>query len=70
MKLLVIGGAGYIGSVMTAQLLKAGHEPTVLDNLSKGHREATPQDINFIDGTAPVYCLSACLVMYSEVRPL
>jgi UDP-glucose 4-epimerase len=42
MKLLVTGGAGYIGSVVTAQLLADGHEVTVLDNLSRGHAAAIP----------------------------
>ncbi len=47
MKLLVTGGAGYIGSVMTAQLLQAGHEVTVFDNLSKGHLQAVPTGARF-----------------------
>ncbi|TML29676.1 MAG: NAD-dependent epimerase/dehydratase family protein [Actinobacteria bacterium] len=42
MKLLVTGGAGYIGSVVAAQLLEAGHEVVVLDNLERGHRAALP----------------------------
>src|SRR4028118_1710589 len=42
MKLLVTGGAGYIGSVVSLQLVKAGHEVTVLDNLPKGHEAAVP----------------------------
>ena len=50
MKLLVTGGAGYIGSVMTAQLLEAGHQATVFDNLSKGHRQAVPAGADFIEG--------------------
>jgi UDP-glucose 4-epimerase len=41
-KLLVTGGAGYIGSIVAQQLLDAGHEVAVLDNLSRGHREAVP----------------------------
>ena len=40
MKVLVTGGAGYIGSHAVRQLQRSGHEPMVLDNLSKGHREA------------------------------
>ncbi len=43
MKLLVTGGAGYIGSIVAQQLLDAGHEVVVLDDLSRGHREAVPQ---------------------------
>jgi UDP-glucose 4-epimerase len=40
MKVLVSGGAGYIGSHVVRQLQRCGHEPVVLDNLSKGHRQA------------------------------
>ena len=43
MKLLVTGGAGYIGSIVAWQLLAAGHEVTVLDNLERGHRGAVPE---------------------------
>jgi UDP-glucose 4-epimerase len=42
MKLLVTGGAGYIGSVVAKQLLDAGHEVVVLDDLSRGHPGAIP----------------------------
>jgi UDP-glucose 4-epimerase len=42
MKLLVTGGAGYIGSIVAQQLLDAGHEVVVLDDLSRGHRAAVP----------------------------
>lgn len=40
MKILVVGGAGYIGSHMVAELLDEGYQTVTLDNLSKGHREA------------------------------
>jgi UDP-glucose 4-epimerase len=50
MKILVVGGAGYIGSVTVEQLLKAGHEVVVFDNLLKGHREAVPPAATFIEG--------------------
>ena len=50
MKLLVTGGAGYIGSVVALQLLEAGHEVTVLDDLSKGHKSAVPEDTHFVRG--------------------
>lgn len=49
MKLLVMGGAGYIGSVVAAQLLAAGHEVTVADNLSRGHRDAVPAPASFVE---------------------
>ncbi|MGZ4199193.1 MAG: NAD-dependent epimerase/dehydratase family protein, partial [Thermoleophilia bacterium] len=42
MKVLVTGGAGYIGSVIAARLLAAGHAVTVYDDLSRGHRRAVP----------------------------
>ncbi len=50
MKLLVTGGAGYIGAVVTQLLLEAGHEVTVLDDLSTGHRAAVPAGVSFVDG--------------------
>ena len=40
MNILVTGGAGYIGSIVTEHLLKQGHDVTVLDSLQQGHREA------------------------------
>ena len=42
MRALVVGGAGYIGSVVARHLVEAGHRVTVADNLSKGHRWAVP----------------------------
>ncbi len=47
MHIFVIGGAGYIGSVTSAELLRAGHEVTVLDNLATGHRAAAPEAARF-----------------------
>jgi len=49
MKVLVCGGAGYIGSNMTAKLAAEGHEPVVFDNLSKGHKSAI-RDAEFVEG--------------------
>ncbi len=40
MKVLVTGGAGYIGSVAAEELIKAGHTVVVFDNLSRGHQAA------------------------------
>ena len=48
MNILVTGGAGYIGSVVAAELLRDGHEVTVYDNLSKGHREAITPAAEFV----------------------
>ena len=45
MKVLVAGGAGYIGSHCVRQLLGAGHEPVVLDNFAYGHRLAVPAGV-------------------------
>lgn len=50
MKILVTGGAGYIGSITTAELLAAGHEVVVFDNLYQGHREAVHPDAAFVQG--------------------
>jgi UDP-glucose 4-epimerase len=50
LKILVTGGAGYIGSVVSAELLVAGHEVVVIDNLYQGHREAVPPEAAFVKG--------------------
>ncbi|MEV4870219.1 UDP-glucose 4-epimerase GalE [Streptomyces syringium] len=47
---LVTGGAGYVGSVVAAHLLAAGHAVTVLDDLSTGHRDGVPDGARFIEG--------------------
>ena len=48
MNLLVVGGAGYVGSVVAARLLEAGHDVTVADNLLTGHRDAVPPEARFV----------------------
>ena len=50
MKVLVTGGAGYIGSVMCEVLLQRGHEVVVFDNLSQGHRAAVPAEAVWVEG--------------------
>jgi UDP-glucose 4-epimerase len=50
-KLLVTGGAGYVGSVVSALLLEAGHEVVVLDDLSTGHEDAVPEGARLVRGT-------------------
>lgn len=50
MKLLVTGGAGYVGSVCSARLLESGHEVVVLDDLSTGHEDAVPAGAKFVRG--------------------
>lgn len=50
MRILVTGGAGYIGSVVTEELVKDGHEVVVFDSLSKGHEQAVVEGANFVQG--------------------
>jgi UDP-glucose 4-epimerase len=50
MRLLVTGGAGYIGSVCAARLVEVGHDVVVLDDLSTGHADAVPTGCQFIEG--------------------
>src|ERR1041385_621496 len=50
MRVLVTGGAGYIGSVVSEQLVNDGHDVVVYDNLSKGHRDAVVEGARFVEG--------------------
>jgi len=50
MRVLVTGGAGYIGSVVADELLQAGHQVVVFDNLSRGHRQAVPKNAELVVG--------------------
>ena len=49
MRLLVTGGAGYIGSIVAQQLLARGDDVTVLDSLYRGHRSAVPEGAAFVE---------------------
>lgn len=51
MRILVTGGAGYIGSVAVALLLGKGYQVTVLDDISTGHIESIPQSARFVRGS-------------------
>jgi UDP-glucose 4-epimerase len=64
MRVLVTGGAGYIGSVVTAALLEGGHEVTVLDDLSTGHEDAVPEGARFVRAT-----LQDSAPVLADVRP-
>jgi UDP-glucose 4-epimerase len=50
MGVLVTGGVGFIGSHMALELLGAGEDVLVLDNLSTGHRWAVPDEAGFVEG--------------------
>jgi UDP-glucose 4-epimerase len=64
MRVLVAGGAGYIGSVVTAALLAGGHEVTVLDDLSTGHRDAVPSGATLVEAS-----LHDSAPVLADVRP-
>src|SRR3954467_7903371 len=49
MRLLVTGGAGYIGSIAAQRLLARGDDVTVLDSLYRGHRAAVPEGAGFVE---------------------
>jgi UDP-glucose 4-epimerase len=51
MRVLVTGGAGYVGSVSVEALVAAGHDVLVLDDLSKGHRDALPDGVRLVVGS-------------------
>jgi UDP-glucose 4-epimerase len=50
MRILVTGGAGYIGSVMTDVLVERGHDVTVFDSLARGYRDAVSPQASFVEG--------------------
>ena len=51
MRVLVTGGAGYVGSVSVERLIEADHEVVVLDDLTTGHRESVPQAVSLEVGS-------------------
>ncbi len=64
MRVLVAGGAGYIGSVVTAALLAGDHEVTVLDDLSTGHADAVPSGATLVQAS-----LHDSAPVLADVRP-
>jgi UDP-glucose 4-epimerase len=49
-RVLVTGGAGYVGSVTVERLVAGGHDVVVLDSLMRGHRDAVPKEAHLIEG--------------------
>jgi len=68
MRVLVTGGAGYIGSVAVAMLVEEGHDVVALDNLQRGHIDAVTSDAEFVecDLRDPVATLEAVSVANAE----
>ena len=74
MRLLVTGGAGYIGSVVAARLIAGGHQVTVLDDLSTGHADAVPAGARLVRGdvreAGPVLADGIDAVLHFAARSL
>jgi UDP-glucose 4-epimerase len=68
MAILVTGGAGYIGSVTTEFLRAQGQEVVVLDNLSRGHREAVSPEVPFYEGNVGDADLVARITREHEIE--
>lgn len=67
MKVLVTGGAGYIGSVATEELIKAGHDVVVFDNLSQGHRAAVHPEAKLVVGD--LADINAIHALFTDHKP-
>ena len=67
MGVLVTGGAGYIGSHMVLELLDAGEDVVVLDNLSTGFRWAVPGEANFVEGDVGDHDLVSRLFLSNSI---
>lgn len=68
MRVMVVGGAGYIGSHAVKLLRETGHSPIVVDNLSRGHREAVAPDVPFYDVSAADDKTICCLLRAHRVE--
>ena len=76
MKILVTGGAGYVGSVVAEELIKQGYQVLVLDNLQQGHKQAVPEGAEFVmadicdaaslNDVFHHYCLDAVMHLAAE----
>ncbi len=67
MRILVTGGAGYIGSIVTERLVAEGDEVIVFDNLSQGHRAAVHPQAHFVEGD--LKDVAAVDALFDEFRP-
>ena len=67
MNVLVVGGAGYIGSHCVRQLTAAGHRPVVLDNLVYGHRAAVPPEVPFYAADLGDQATVATILRHEEI---
>ena len=67
MKILVTGGAGYIGSVCSELLLNEGHEVAIVDNLSEGHRRAVDSRAAFFE--ADLQDRQSISALVAKIRP-
>ena len=67
MRVLVTGGAGYVGSVSVERLIEAGHEVVILDDLSTGHRESVPPVVSIEVGSYGDVDLMARLLERAQV---
>ncbi len=68
MRILVTGGAGYIGSVVVKELVEVGHQVVVIDNLQTGHGQAVARDTTFVPGDLCDRKLVADLVQREQVE--
>ena len=65
MRVLLTGGAGFVGSHVAEMLLERGHEVCIVDDLSSGKRENVPEGADFVEGDVR----SGCAVLFRSFRP-
>ncbi|HEV7700983.1 MAG TPA: UDP-glucose 4-epimerase GalE [Pyrinomonadaceae bacterium] len=68
MNVLVTGGAGYIGSVVVEELLSTGGKVVVVDDLSKGHRNAVPDQVAFVEGNIRDHQLMKEILIENQIE--
>src|SRR5262245_59619726 len=70
MRVLVTGGAGYVGSHMVKTLLDAGHAVVTLDDLSTGHRDAVQEKARFVEGDVGNTAEVAALLLDERIEAI